>query len=328
MGGILGGSRLCASATAQRTPLHTRALIEVSERDLRLNAIAAQQHRIVTTRRLRSLGLSSSIVSRRVADSDLTRLHHEVYLVGPGPPTLKGRWLAAVLGAGEGALLAKTSAAALWDIAKPRGSRIDVLIPANRRAPKLRGVRVHRCRRIHPDDISVVDSIPVTSAERTLCDRAPILPYADLKRTFERAERLRLIDHRLLGEAVDRMHGTPGAATMRRLLGHDPRPATETRSELEIAFFQLVTKADLPPYQRNVLVRGYEVDAYWPEANLVVELQSYTWHSDPEAFERDHAKLANLRIAGFEVLALTHRQVTREGAWAVGAIRSILEEAA
>ncbi len=300
----------------------------MSERDAELNRIASRQHRIVTTRRLRCLGFSRSWVTRQVGDGQIVRLHHGVYLVGPGPPTLKGRWLAAVLGAGESALLAKTSAAALWDIAKPRGSRVDVLIPASRRAAKLHGVRIHRCRRIHPDDISVVDSIPVTSVERTLCNLAPILPYADLKRAFERAERLRLIDHRLLGEAVDRMHGTPGAATMRRLLGHDPRPATETRSELEIAFFELVTKADLPPYQRNVLVRGYEVDAYWPEANFIVELQSYTWHSDPEAFERDHAKLANLRIAGFEVLAMTHRQVTREGAWAVGAIRSILGEAA
>ena len=184
-------------------------------------------------------------------------------------------------------------------------------------------MRIHRCRHIHPDDISLIDSIPVTSVERTLCDLATCLRYADLKRAFERAERLRIIDHRKLREAVDRMRGTPGAATMRRLLGYDPRPATETRSEMEIAFLELVTGAGLPPYQRNVLVHGYDVDAYWPEANLVVELQSYTWHSDPEAFERDHAKLAQLRVAGCEVLALTYRQVTREGEWVVSAIRAL-----
>ena len=194
-------------------------------------------------------------------------------------------------------------------------------MPAIRRAAKLKGVHIHRCRRIHPDDISLVDSIPVTSVERTLCDLASILPYADLKRAFERAERLRHIDHRKLREGVERMRGTPGAAAMRRLLGYDPRPATETRSELEIAFLELVTEAGLPAYQRNVLVHGYDIDAYWPEASLVVELQSYTWHSDPEAFERDHTKLAKLRLAGCEVLALTHRQVTYEGDWVTGAIR-------
>jgi len=165
----------------------------------------------------------------------------------------------------------------------------------------------------------------VTSGERTLCDLAIVLPYPDLKRAFERAERLGLIDHRKLREAVARMKGTQGAAAMRKLLGYDPRPATETRSELEIAFLELVTEAGLPPYQRNVSVHSHDVDAYWPESNLVVELQSYTWHSDPEAFERDHAKLAQLRLAGFEVFALTYHQVTKERAWVEDALRSLLK---
>jgi hypothetical protein len=135
-----------------------------------------------------------------------------------------------------------------------------------------------------------------------------------LKRAFEEAERRQLIDHRKLREAVERMRGSPGAAVMRKLLGYDPRPATETRSELEIAFLELVTEAGLPPYQRNVMVHGEDLDAYWPEANLVVELQSYTWHSDPEAFERDHAKLARLEGKGVKTLALTYGQVTRHPA--------------
>ena len=295
----------------------------MADRNAELNRIASRQHRIVTTRRLRCLGFSPSWVTRQIGDGEITRLHHKVYLVGPGPPSRKGRWLAAVLGAGEGALLCRTHAAALWGFAKARGSRIDVVVPAHRR-PKLMGVRVHRCRRIHQDDVSLVDSIPVTSAERSLCDLASVLPYADLKRAFERAERLRLLDHKKLRKAVERMEGTKGASTMRSLLGYDPRPAAETRSELEIAFLELVTNAGLPPYQRNVSVHGYDVDAYWPEANLVVELQSYTWHSDPEAFERDHAKLAALHLAGCEVLALTYRQMTQESEWVIEAIRTLL----
>ncbi len=295
----------------------------MADRDAELNRIASRQHRIVTTKRLRRLGFSASWVTRQVADGEITRLHHKVYLVGPGPPTRKGRWLAAVLGAGEGALLTRTFAAALHDIAKTRGSRIDVLVPANRN-PKLRGVRIHRCRNIHPDDISMVDSIPVTSIERTLCDLTTVLKYAALKRAFEEAERRHLIDHRKLSEAVERMRGSPGAATMRQLLDYDPRPATETRSELEIAFLELITDAGLPSYQRNVLVHGEDIDAYWPEANLVIELQSYTWHSDPEAFERDHEKLARLERKGVKTLALTYGQVTREPAATTETVLALL----
>ena len=297
----------------------------MADRDAALNRIASRQHRIVTTKRLRSLGFTPPWVTRQVADGRISRLFQGVYLIGPGPPRQKGRWLAAVLAAGTGALLCRTQAAALWEIARPRGA-IEVLVPHYRKK-KLPRVRIRRSRRIHPDDVSMVDSIPVTSVERTLCDLATGLPYADLKRAFEKAERLRLIDHGKLREAVERMHGSPGAATMRQLLGYDPRPGTETRSELEIAFLELNTAAGLPPYQRNVVVHGHDIDAYWPEANLVVELQSYTWHSDPEAFERDHAKLAELQISGCVVLALTYRQVTNEGEWVANAIRSTLKAA-
>ena len=39
-------------------------------------------------------------------------------------------------------------------------------------------------------------------------------------------------------------------------------------------FLDLVRRAGLPLPALNVMVRGFEVDAYWPAARLVVELQS------------------------------------------------------
>jgi Protein of unknown function (DUF559) len=82
--------------------------------------------------------------------------------------------------------------------------------------------------------------------------------------------------------------------------------------------------AGLPLPQLNVLVDGYLVDAYWPQARLVVELQSYQHHAHRQAFDRDYAKLGRLRLGGYEVLPLTHRQVTEEADWVVGALRSLL----
>jgi very-short-patch-repair endonuclease len=77
----------------------------------------------------------------------------------------------------------------------------------------------------------------------------------------------------------------------------------------------------------NVLVEGFLVDAHWPAAGLVVELQGYAYHSDREALERDHDRLARLRLAGYEVLALTWRQVAREPAWVASALTTLLEGA-
>jgi Protein of unknown function (DUF559) len=93
---------------------------------------------------------------------------------------------------------------------------------------------------------------------------------------------------------------------------------------LERLFLDLLRAADPPTPQVNTLVEGFVVAAYWPAARLVVELQGYAYHSDRAAFERDHGRLARLKLAGCEVLALTWRQVTEEPAWVAGAIRSLL----
>ena len=90
----------------------------------------------------------------------------------------------------------------------------------------------------------------------------------------------------------------------------------------------MLREADLPLPLVNVIVGGYEVDAYWPDAHLVVELQGYAFHRTRHAFERDHAKLGRLKLAGYEVLPITHLQVTTEPGWVVDAVRLLLARAA
>ena len=76
------------------------------------------------------------------------------------------------------------------------------------------------------------------------------------------------------------------------------------------------------------MIEDFLVDAFWPAARLVVELDGYEYHRGRAAFERDHAKHGRLRLAGYEVLALTHRQLTGEREWVIGAVRSLLDRAA
>jgi hypothetical protein len=45
------------------------------------------------------------------------------------------------------------------------------------------GVRIHYGPALHPDDLAVVDGIPVTSIARTLVDLAEILPRDELRRS-------------------------------------------------------------------------------------------------------------------------------------------------
>jgi hypothetical protein len=172
-----------------------------------------------------------------------------------------------------------------------------------------------------------VDGIPVTSVPRTLLDLAEVSDAKGIRRAYEDAARLELLDVRAVERVLARALGRRGFTPLRDLLGYDPNPATQTRSELERLFLDRVRDGGIPPPAVNVLVEGFLVDAYWPAARLVVELDGYEYHRGRAAFERDHAKLGRLRLAGYEVLPLTHLQLTNELAWVIGAIRSLLDRA-
>jgi hypothetical protein len=283
----------------------------MSDIDSVIARLAAAQHGVVAGRQVVDTGISEAALRRRLADRRLRRVHHGVYAVGSQPLTLKGRWMAAVLACGGGAALSHVSAGALLGIRATSSSLIHVTVAGPSRRRRRDNLRIHTTRAWHPHDFTQVDDIRVTSPERTLLDLAPVLPLTQLRRAYERAERLRILDHARLAAIVARAQGRPGVGALRRVAAIDPEPGTRLKSELERAFRDLVEASGLPPYLPNTVVAGYEVDAYWPHAHLVVELQSRTWHADPEAFEADHAKRAELMAAGHTVLALTYEQVTK-----------------
>ena len=57
---------------------------------------------------------------------------------------------------------------------------------------------------------------------------------------------------------------------------------------------------------------------------LVVEVDSYAFHSSRRAFERDRRKQAELQGLGFEVLRFTWLQITERPEWVVAQIAARL----
>ena len=262
----------------------------------------------------------------RVAAGRLHRIHIGVYAVGHANLSLRGRWMAAVLAFGRGAVLSHWDAAALWELIEPRGTRFHVTIDTRAGIARRPGLTPHRSR-LDREDRERSHGIPVTSIPRTLLDLAEVIDPPGLRRAYEEAARLGALDVHAIERVLARAHGRRGFTPLRDLLGYDPAPATQARSELELLFLDLVRDAGLPTPAVNVLVEGFLVDAYWPTARIVVELDGYEYHRGREAFERDHAKLGRLRLAGYEVLPLTHRQLVQEPAWVTGAVRSLLDRA-
>jgi hypothetical protein len=56
------------------------------------------------------------------------------------------------------------------------------------------GVAIHHSPGLHPDDVTVVDGLPVTSISRTLVDLAELLPRDELREVFADASAKGLLD--------------------------------------------------------------------------------------------------------------------------------------
>jgi very-short-patch-repair endonuclease len=159
---------------------------------------------------------------------------------------------------------------------------------------------------------------------RTLIDLAEVVSARQLCRAYEAAARHELLDMQAVNELVTRSNGRRGPPALLALLEYDPSPAVSSKSDLESRFLDLVREAGLPLPQLNVSVQGFVVDAYWPRAWLVVELQGWKHHAHRQAFGRDNERLARLQVAGYSVLPLTYRQLRDQPDWVIRSIGGLL----
>ena len=161
--------------------------------DSRLADLAARRHGVVSVAQLAQLGLDRWAIARRMKSGRLHRLHRGVYAVGHTALTREGRWLAAVLACGPGALLSHRSAAALWGLRPTSAPKIDVTVPLTSGRRSTDSITVHRGTRRR----MVHNNIPTTSPSCTLVDLAAAnLPRRQIEKAAETAEALGLLDAR------------------------------------------------------------------------------------------------------------------------------------
>ena len=80
-----------------------------------------------------------------------------------------------------------------------------------------------------------------------------------------------------------------------------------------------VKKHGLPIPQTNVWLHGRKVDAFYPEANLIIELDSEDYHSDQDAFRDDRERdtenlkhgLATMRMTSDRLALTPHHEAQR-----------------
>jgi hypothetical protein len=100
---------------------------------------------------------------------------------------------------------------------------VHVLVPGSdddpRVASSLPGVVVHRGPPLHPDDVTTLNGIPITSPSRTLIDCAEFMTGAELRAAFARAQELGLLDPEALRAARARVEWRPSLAMLDEVIG-------------------------------------------------------------------------------------------------------------
>jgi very-short-patch-repair endonuclease len=230
--------------------------------------------------------------------------------------------MAAVLACWPDALLSHVSGGVLLALLD-KDDHYPHVTAAGRGGRSRRAIHLHRPRALHPEDRASRDGIPVTSVSRTLVDLAGMLDERRLRRAFDQADRLYLLNLPALQRACERARGRRGIGVLRALVA-DYRPAARTRSELEDLFLDLCREYRLPHPAVNIRVTGYEVDAYWPDAKLVVELDGFEFHRTRAAFEQDRLRDAELKLAGIEVIRVTAAWIRRDPRSVAETVRRML----
>jgi very-short-patch-repair endonuclease len=143
---------------------------EIAKVERLIALIAARQHGVISYEQLIWAGLSPAGITRRVRTGRLHRLYRGVYAVGHTNLSRDGRWLAAVLACGRGAVLSHESAAHLWNLSPRSPSYSHVSVPSRNGRKKRRGIRLHYRADLGPADTTRRHNIPVTTSARTRRD--------------------------------------------------------------------------------------------------------------------------------------------------------------
>ncbi len=299
------------SASA-RTGTGPQALPRKLALERKLSALASTQKGTVGRDQLLALGFTAREIDLRIASGRLIPIFSGVYAVGHSAISREGRWLAATLAVGSTSALSYRDAGALWRMPDFTFlDRIDVTLPGTG-SRSIKGIRVHRSRDLNPAHIGEQQGIPVTSAAWTVLDLASTLGFRRVRQCFDVAARRGDLDLDEVAYLVDNGRGHRGRKPLALLAGLDRTQAGRTRSVLELDFLAFCREEGLPEPLINHTLDGFEVDACWPYARLVVELDSWEFHGDRESFERDRAKSAELQAVGFSVIQVTNRRLKTE----------------
>jgi hypothetical protein len=260
---------------------------------------------VVSRDQLHALGFNEEQIARRERNNELHELYTGAWAVGQANVTPKGHLIAALLSCGPTSFLSHRTAAALHGLRAVNVRAIEVTMVGSSARVRT-GLTTHRTAKTpERQDLRTVNPLRYSSVPRMLIELAPRETSAELTRLITEAARRRLLDPQAIEAALQRHARRPGLAQLKAALdAYRPRP--DRKSDLERAFDTwLLEHPEIPEPLRNVYIDGWEIDCWWPEQRVALELDGRPYHVAVAEMDRDRLKDTKLQIARIKPMRVT-----------------------
>jgi very-short-patch-repair endonuclease len=309
-------------------------LLGVSDsRDHAIAGLAEHQHGLFTATQADEIGLTRDQRAKRVTAGRWVLVHPGVYRIAGAPPSWRAELLAACWAAHSLAAASHRSAAVLWDVPGGTTDYIEVTCRRYRRT-LVDGLVVHETKLLRPEDLEVIDGIPVTTIEQTLLGLAAVAGSTLAELALDRALHRKLTTRARLDDFVRAKgaRGRNGIGVLRELLEqHDPF-AGIPESVMETRMKQILRRHGLPTPEFQYVIRHQgvfvaRVDAAYPELRIAIEYDSYEHHTGKDAIVRDNDRRNALREIEWDVVTFTAVDIANDGGTAMKALKKARSDA-
>jgi len=285
-----------------------------------------RQQGAVARRQLVAAGVSRHAIDHALSCGQLHRRYRGVYIVGHLALAPYAEEAAARLACGDDAVISHRSAAYLWGLIEKRPAEVEVTLVGGHCRPR-KGIRAHRVTTLDERNLRRRHGLPVTSPARTVIDiSSDSVGDRELEALIAEGRANRLLRDGELERALALAGRRPGTGRLRALLRAEGEPGI-TRSDGERLLRRYLRAAGLPQPKTNHKIGRWEPEFLWPAERVIVELDSYDFHSDRAAFERHRRKDMALRDAGYTVIRITGRQLKNEPLLVIAHIARALDRA-
>lgn len=267
---------------------------------------------------LKANGFGQPRVKNWIRSGRLVGVLKSVYSYGRDIESAQALRRAALLAAGPGSALIGRSACEVWGLVKPCpglpklicvGSSSGQARELTGLSPRTRRSKVKVAKRsFEAGDLSEMNGLAIAAPAMALLDFAIQASTPELRFAFLEACRLKLFEKADLVYCAQRFPGRRGAKRLRPFLALWVPELLRIRSVLEGWFLlEWIERGHAIP-RVNVKLFGWEVDFFWPEFDLVLEVDGDAFHNNPIQKQIDREKQNDLEARGLTVIRLSFRE--------------------